>query len=144
MPVSRPAILVMFSFITVISGSTIASETTGDLRGPYLGQTPPGTTAEMFAPGLVSVVGRYEYGLAFSPDGERILFAAEDLGRNLEDIELNELGRAKKIVIDKDNTTIIEGGGKRGDIDKRVAQIRAQIEQTDSEYDKEKFLNVVN
>jgi chaperonin GroEL len=64
---------------------------------------------------------------------------SEDLGIQLENVTLEQLGRAKKATIDKNNTTIVEGGGKRADIDKRVSQIRAQIEQTDSEYDKEKF-----
>ncbi len=64
---------------------------------------------------------------------------SEDLGIQLENVTLEQLGRAKKVTVDKSNTTIVEGSGKREDIDKRVAQIRAQIEQTDSEYDKEKF-----
>ncbi|WP_442506943.1 chaperonin GroEL [Novipirellula sp. SH528] len=64
---------------------------------------------------------------------------SEDLGIQLENVTLEQLGRAKKVTVDKSNTTIVEGSGKRGDIDKRVSQIRAQIEQTDSEYDKEKF-----
>nr|WP_255712908.1 chaperonin GroEL [Rhodopirellula sp. JC740] len=64
---------------------------------------------------------------------------SEDLGIQLENITLEHLGRAKKVSVDKSNTTIVEGAGKREDIDKRVAQIRAQIEQTDSDYDKEKF-----
>ena len=64
---------------------------------------------------------------------------SEDLGIQLENVTLEQLGRAKKVTVDKSNTTIVEGSGKRADIDKRVAQIRAQIEQSDSEYDKEKF-----
>jgi chaperonin GroEL len=64
---------------------------------------------------------------------------SEDLGIQLENVTLEQLGRAKKVTIDKSNTTIVEGSGKRSDIDKRVSQIRAQIEQTDSDYDKEKF-----
>ncbi|WP_145096948.1 chaperonin GroEL [Rosistilla carotiformis] len=64
---------------------------------------------------------------------------SEDLGIQLENVTLEQLGRAKKVSVDKNSTTIVEGGGKRADIDKRVSQIRAQIEQTDSEYDKEKF-----
>ncbi len=66
-------------------------------------------------------------------------FISEDLGVQLEKVSLENLGRAKKVVVDKNNTTIVEGGGDRKTIDQRVAQIRAQIEQTDSEYDKEKF-----
>ncbi len=64
---------------------------------------------------------------------------SEDLGIQLENVSLEHLGRAKKVTVDKGNTTIVEGAGSRSDIDKRVSQIRAQIEQTDSEYDKEKF-----
>lgn len=64
---------------------------------------------------------------------------SEDLGIQLENVTLEQLGRAKTVTVDKGSTTIIEGGGKRSDIDQRVAQIRAQIEQTDSDYDKEKY-----
>jgi chaperonin GroEL len=63
----------------------------------------------------------------------------EDLGVKLESITLEDLGRAKKITIDKDNTTIIEGGGKKVAIEARVKQIRTQIEAADSDYDKEKL-----
>ncbi len=66
-------------------------------------------------------------------------FISEDLGIQLENVTLEHLGRAKKIVVDKNDTTIVEGGGEREEIDRRVAQIRAQIDQTDSEYDKEKY-----
>ena len=64
---------------------------------------------------------------------------SEDLGVKLENVELAQLGRAKKINIDKDSTTIVEGGGKRADITARSDQLRAQIETTDSDYDREKF-----
>ncbi len=63
----------------------------------------------------------------------------EDLGIKLENIKLEDLGRAKKIVVDKDNTTIVEGGGKTGAIEGRIKQIRAQIEETTSDYDREKL-----
>jgi chaperonin GroEL len=63
----------------------------------------------------------------------------EDLGIKLENVKLEDLGRAKKITIDKDNTTIVEGGGKVSEIEGRVKQIRAQIEETTSDYDKEKL-----
>src|SRR5688572_15730881 len=66
-------------------------------------------------------------------------FFAEDLGRNLEDVELNELGKAKRIVVAKDDTTIIQGAGKKKEIDARANQIRAQIEKTSSDYDREKL-----
>ena len=63
----------------------------------------------------------------------------EDLGIKLETIQLQDLGRAKKVVVDKDNTTIVEGSGKTADIEGRVRQIRAQIEDTTSDYDREKL-----
>ncbi len=66
-------------------------------------------------------------------------FISEDLGIQLETLDLDALGSAKKIVIDKDNTTIIEGQGKKKDIDTRIDQIRTQIEKTTSNYDKEKL-----
>jgi chaperonin GroEL len=63
----------------------------------------------------------------------------EDLGIKLENIHAEDLGRAKKIVIDKDNTTIVEGAGKSGDIQGRVKQLRTQIDETTSDYDREKL-----
>ncbi len=63
----------------------------------------------------------------------------EDLGIKLENIHVEDLGRAKKIVIDKDNTTIVEGGGKADGIEGRVKQIRVQIDETTSDYDREKL-----
>ena len=64
---------------------------------------------------------------------------SEDLGITLETVTASMLGRAKKIIIDKDNTTVVDGAGSRSDIDARVAQIRAQIESTTSDYDREKL-----
>ena len=64
---------------------------------------------------------------------------SEDLGIKLENVQLADLGQAKKVTIDKDNTTIIEGAGKSADIAGRVKQIRAQIEETSSDYDREKL-----
>jgi chaperonin GroEL len=64
---------------------------------------------------------------------------SEDLGIKLENIKLNDLGQAKRIVIDKDNTTIVDGVGDKKDIEARVKQIRAQIEETTSDYDREKL-----
>ena len=63
----------------------------------------------------------------------------EDLGIKLENLKLDDLGRAKKVVVDKDNTTIIEGAGNTKDIQGRIKQIRAQIEETTSDYDREKL-----
>ncbi|UKK83095.1 chaperonin GroEL [Sphingopyxis sp. BSN-002] len=64
---------------------------------------------------------------------------SEELGIKLESVTINMLGRAKKVVIDKDNTTIVDGVGSRSDIDGRIAQIRQQIETTTSDYDREKL-----
>src|ERR671914_662823 len=64
---------------------------------------------------------------------------SEDLGIKLENVKLEDLGRAKKVTIDKDNTTIVEGNGKQGDIEGRVKTLRAQIEDTTSDYDREKL-----
>ena len=64
---------------------------------------------------------------------------SEELGSKLEDVKIDQLGRAKKITIDKDNTTIVEGGGKHSDIEGRVKQMRTQIEETTSDYDREKL-----
>jgi len=69
--------------------------------------------------------------------GGRVI--SEDLGIKLENIKLNDLGRAKRITIDKDNTTIVDGAGDKDDIEARVKQIRAQIEETTSDYDREKL-----
>ena len=64
---------------------------------------------------------------------------SEDLGIKLESVQLSDLGRAKKITVDKDNTTIVEGAGKPGDIQGRVKQLRTQVEETTSDYDREKL-----
>ncbi|MCY3020502.1 MAG: chaperonin GroEL, partial [Planctomycetota bacterium] len=66
-------------------------------------------------------------------------FISEDLGVKLENVELADLGRAKRVVVDKDNTTIIEGGGKKSEVQGRIAQIKHQLDATTSEYDKEKL-----
>ena len=63
----------------------------------------------------------------------------EDLGIKLESMKLEDLGRAKRVTIDKDNTTIVEGAGKQSDINGRIAQLKKQIEDSDSDYDKEKL-----
>src|ERR1044071_1279269 len=66
-------------------------------------------------------------------------FISEDLGLKLENVELDDLGTAKRIVVDKDNTLIVEGAGKKKDIEGRANQIRMQIEKTTSDYDREKL-----
>jgi chaperonin GroEL len=66
-------------------------------------------------------------------------FISEDLGIKLENVTLDQLGKAKTVRVEKENCTIISGAGKAADIKRRIEQIRAQMDQTDSEYDKEKF-----
>ncbi len=74
--------------------------------------------------------------IAILTDGKMI---AEELGIKLENVTIKDLGRVKRVIIDKDNTTVVEGGGKKSAIEGRVAQIRAQIEETTSDYDREKL-----
>jgi chaperonin GroEL len=74
--------------------------------------------------------------IAILADGKMI---AEELGIKLENVTLKDLGRAKRVIIDKDNTTVVEGAGKKTAIEGRIAQIRAQIEDTTSDYDREKL-----
>src|SRR6185312_4868999 len=64
---------------------------------------------------------------------------SEDLGIKLENVKLTDLGKAKKVLIEKENTTIVEGAGKKADIVGRCSQIRAQVEETTSDYDREKL-----
>jgi chaperonin GroEL len=64
---------------------------------------------------------------------------SEDLGLKLENLQLKDLGKAKQVKVNKDSTTLIQGAGKKADIQKRIDQLRRQIEETESEYDKEKF-----
>src|ERR671910_1749246 len=64
---------------------------------------------------------------------------SEDLGIKLENVTLDMLGRAKRVMIEKENTTIVDGSGKKADIEARVSQIKAQIEETTSDYDREKL-----
>jgi chaperonin GroEL len=74
--------------------------------------------------------------IAILTDGKMI---AEELGIKLENVALKDLGRSKRVIIDKDNTTIVEGAGKKSAIEGRITQIRAQIEETTSDYDREKL-----
>src|SRR6185369_8937193 len=64
---------------------------------------------------------------------------AEEIGAKLENIQLTDLGRCTRVVMDKDNTTLVGGAGKKADIQGRIKQIKAQIEETTSDYDKEKL-----
>src|SRR4029453_3092148 len=64
---------------------------------------------------------------------------SEDLGINLENVTLTMLGRGKKVVVEKENTTIVDGAGSKSEIQGRITQIKAQIEETTSDYDREKL-----
>ena len=64
---------------------------------------------------------------------------SEDLGIKLENVTLDMLGKAKKVIVEKENTTIVDGSGKKADLEARIAQIKAQIEETTSDYDREKL-----
>ena len=64
---------------------------------------------------------------------------SEDLGIKLENVKINDLGSAKKVKVDKENTTIVSGAGKKSDIEARCNQIKQQVEETTSDYDKEKL-----
>ena len=64
---------------------------------------------------------------------------SEDLGIKLENVKLNDLGSAKRVKVDKENSTIVSGAGKKSDIESRCAQIKAQVEETTSDYDREKL-----
>ena len=74
--------------------------------------------------------------IAILTDGKMI---AEELGIKLENVTVKDLGRAKRVIIDKDNTTVVEGAGKKSAIEGRISQIRAQIDETTSDYDREKL-----
>src|SRR5437660_1581394 len=112
-----------------IEGEALATLVVNKLRGTL-------QAAAVKAPGFGDRRKAMLEDIAILTGGRAI---TEDLGLKLENIKLDDLGRAKKITIDKDNTTIIEGLGKASEIEGRVKQIRAQVENTTSDYDKEKL-----
>ena len=112
-----------------IEGEALATLVVNKLRGTL-------HTAAVKAPGFGDRRKAMLDDIATLTGGKAI---TEDLGIKLENIKLEDLGKAKKIVVDKDNTTIVEGAGKTKDIQGRIKQIRAQIEDTTSDYDKEKL-----
>ncbi len=99
------------------------------LRGTF-------TVAAVKAPGYGDRRKAMMEDIAILTGGQAIF---EALGVKLESVDLPQLGRAKKIIVDKDNTTIIEGGGKTSDIKARIDQIRREIENSTSDYDREKL-----
>ena len=112
-----------------IEGEALATLVINKLRGTF-------QIAAVKAPGFGDRRKAMLEDIAILTGGQAIF---EDLGIKLESLTLNELGRAKKIIVDKDNTTIIEGGGKSTDIKGRIDQIRREIDNTTSDYDREKL-----
>jgi chaperonin GroEL len=112
-----------------VEGEALATLVINKLRGTF-------KVAAVKAPGYGDRRKAMLQDLAIMCGGQAIF---EDLGIKLENVQLSDLGRAKKIVIDKDNTTIIEGAGKTADIKARIDQIRKELENSTSDYDKEKL-----
>ncbi len=112
-----------------VEGEALATLVVNKLRGGL-------KVAAVKAPGFGDRRKAMLQDIAILTGGQAI---SEDLGIKLENVTINMLGRAKKVSIDKENTTIVHGGGKKADIEARVAQIKAQIEETTSDYDKEKL-----
>src|SRR6059036_2248746 len=112
-----------------IEGEALATLVVNKLRGTL-------HCAAVKAPGFGDRRKEMLEDIAILTGGKAI---TEDLGIKLENIKLEDLGRAKKVVVDKDNTTIVEGAGKTKEIEGRIKQIRAQIEETTSDYDREKL-----
>jgi chaperonin GroEL len=112
-----------------VEGEALATLVVNKLRGTL-------QCAAVKAPGFGDRRKAMLEDIAILTGGEML---AEELGKKLEDVRLENLGRAKRITIDKDNTTIVDGGGKKAAIEGRVKQIRAQVEETTSDYDKEKL-----
>jgi chaperonin GroEL len=112
-----------------IEGEALATLVVNKLRGTL-------HTAAVKAPGFGDRRKAMLEDIAILTGGKAI---TEDLGIKLENIKLEDLGKAKKIVVDKDNSTLVEGAGKTASIEGRIKQIRAQIEETTSDYDREKL-----
>ena len=112
-----------------VEGEALATLVVNKLRGGL-------KVAAVKAPGFGDRRKAMLQDIAILTGGQAI---SEDLGIKLENVTLNMLGRAKKVMIDKENTTIVNGAGKKADIEARVAQIKAQIEETTSDYDREKL-----
>jgi chaperonin GroEL len=112
-----------------LEGEALATLVVNKLRGTL-------SVAAVKAPGYGDRRKAMLEDIAILTGGKAI---TEDLGIKLENLKLDELGKAKKITIDKDNTTIVEGAGKSKDIEGRIKQLRTQIEETTSDYDREKL-----
>jgi chaperonin GroEL len=112
-----------------VEGEALATLVVNKLRGTF-------ACCAVKAPGFGDRRKAMLEDIAILTGGKAI---TEDLGVKLENLKLEDLGKAKKVVVDKDNTTLIEGGGKTGAIEGRIKQLRMQIEETTSDYDKEKL-----
>jgi chaperonin GroEL len=112
-----------------VEGEALATLVVNKLRGGL-------KVAAVKAPGFGDRRKAMLQDIAVLTGGQAI---SEDLGIKLENVTLNMLGRTKKVMIDKENTTIVNGAGKKADIEARIAQIKAQIEETTSDYDREKL-----
>ena len=112
-----------------VEGEALATLVVNKLRGGL-------KVAAVKAPGFGDRRKAMLQDIAVLTGGQAI---SEDLGIKLENVTLNMLGRAKKVTIDKENTTIVGGAGKKADIEARITQIKAQIEETTSDYDREKL-----
>ncbi|MGA7487008.1 MAG: chaperonin GroEL [Xanthobacteraceae bacterium] len=112
-----------------VEGEALATLVVNKLRGGL-------KVAAVKAPGFGDRRKAMLQDIAVLTNGQAI---SEDLGIKLENVALNMLGRAKKVTIDKENTTIVGGAGKKSEIEGRIAQIKAQIEETTSDYDREKL-----
>src|SRR5467141_1306159 len=112
-----------------VEGEALATLVVNKLRGTL-------QVAAVKAPGFGDRRKAMLEDIAILTGGKSI---TEDLGIKLENVRVEDLGKAKKVVIDKDNTTIVEGSGKRGEIEARVKQLRTQIDETTSDYDREKL-----
>jgi chaperonin GroEL len=112
-----------------VEGEALATLVVNKLRGGL-------KVAAVKAPGFGDRRKAMLQDIAILTGGQAI---SEDLGIKLENVQLNMLGRAKKVMIEKENTTIVNGAGKKADIEGRINQIKAQIEETTSDYDREKL-----
>lgn len=112
-----------------VEGEALATLVVNKLRGTFV-------CAAVKAPGYGDRRKAMMEDIAILTAGKAI---HEDLGIKLENVSLDSLGRAKRVTIDKDNTTIVEGGGKKADISARIGQIKRQIDETTSDYDREKL-----
>jgi chaperonin GroEL len=112
-----------------VEGEALATLVVNKLRGGL-------KVAAVKAPGFGDRRKAMLQDIAILTGGQAI---SEDLGIKLENVTINMLGRAKRVMIEKENTTIVNGAGKKADIEARVAQIKAQIEETTSDYDREKL-----